>query len=253
MEEAQAISAISQKINTYIILSIGQINLMKNKKQDAIQKAKGEVITKIKNGNLLLANYECKNILVNEAYINVYDIVVTFLRNINNQKGRISESRKIPETCKSEIDSVIYVSNKIDIEYLLSLIGIFEQLYGSSYISNVQQNTQRGSKIEQTLIDILNQGPPSDELITKRLKRICIEKNIKFPGETFSDNNNFVQNPFENDPGNNYPFTYNINNNSSYNDSSDKIVKSPDNNTNKNNSLNNGNDSFFDSCGCFLF
>ena len=253
MEQAQAISAISQKINTYINLSIGQINLMKNKKQDAIQKAKWEVITKIKNGNLLLANYECKNILVNEADINVYDIVVTFLRNINNQKGPISESSKIPENCKSEIDSVIYVSDKIGIEYLSYLIGIFEQLYGSSYISNVQQNTQRGNKIEQTLIDIINQGPPSDELITKRLKRICIEKNIPFPGETFSDNNNFVQNPFENDPGNNYPFTYNINNNSSYNDSSDKIVKSPDNNTNKNNSLNNGNDSFFDSCGCFLF
>ena len=248
MEEAQAINAISDKIKMYINLSIARINLLKNQKIGKIQTTKKEIITYIKNDNLLSANYACKNILLNEASINVYDIVVTFLRNINNQKGTISESRKIPEKCKSEIDSVIYASNKIGIEYLSSLIGIFEQLYGSSYISNVQQNTQRGSKIEQTLIDIINQGPPSDELITKRLKRICIEKNITFPGETFSDNNNFVQNPFENDSGNNNPFTYNINNNSSYNDSSDKIVKSPDNNTNKNNSSNKDTDS---GCGCF--
>jgi len=50
---------------------------------------------------------------------------VTFLRNINNQKGTISESRKIPEKCKSEIDSVIYVSNKIGVTELLYLIDIF--------------------------------------------------------------------------------------------------------------------------------
>ncbi len=248
MEEAQAINAISDKIKMYINLSIARINFLKNKKIDKIQRTKREIISYIKNENLLSANYACKNILLNEANINVYDIVVTFLNNINDQRGTISESRKIPENCKSEIDSVIYVSNKIGVPELLNLICIFGQLYGSSYISNVQQNTQRGSKIDPTLINKLKPEPPSDELITKRLKRICIEKNIPFPGETFSDNNNLVQNPFESGPENNYPFTYNINNNSSYNDSSDKIVKSPDNNTNKNNSSNKDTDS---GCGCF--
>lgn len=150
----------------------------KSKKIDSIKAKKSEIINLLKEKNLPYAKVTMENLIKDEYYKNACEILDTLLDKLNDKYKNIDSAGECPADLRTELDSVIFASSKLEIQEFVNLKECITKKYGQDYINKVENNTDK--KISQELIDYLSSTKIPDNILIIRLKQLCQEEKIQF-------------------------------------------------------------------------
>ena len=150
----------------------------KSKKLDSIKAKKAEIINLLKDKNLPYAKAAMETLTKDEYYKNVCEMLDPFLDKLNNKFKEIDSAKECPADLRTELDSVIFASSKLEIQEFENLKECIKKKYGQDYITKAENNTDK--KISQELIDFLTPTKLPDNILIIRLKQLCQEEKIQF-------------------------------------------------------------------------
>ena len=164
-----------------ILLDISQkrCTLARNKRVDMIRRKKDEIVGCLKQNNMDLAMAKMDNLLKDEDFITVYDILNPILEIVKEKCIYIVSKNECPADLRAPLDSIIYAATRVEIEELMKFRDKIKQKYGEAYILKADRN---GDKfVNQNLEEKLKITAFSQEVIKIRLKQLCIEKKLNIP------------------------------------------------------------------------
>ena len=188
------------EIKTTILKVQSKINEFRNEKLEIIKKKKFEIISCLEEKNLKTSKAKMKELIRQEEYIEVCDILNPLLEILSEKVIYIFTSTECPNDLRALLDSIIYASIRLEVEELLKLRDLILKKYGIFYIKKAENNTDH--LVDVSLVEKLRLifcSDISDIYSIIRLKQFCIEKKLQFefPDDISSniDNNNiFINN-----------------------------------------------------------
>ena len=124
-----------------------------------------------------MAQTKTENLLKDENEIAIYDLLVPILESLKEKCDLIISNKLCLSEIKASVDTIIYVSNQVEIDELKIFKEKIAKQYGNEYITNVENNKEKS--VNEDLIDIIHPKISKEELIKVRIKQLCQEKNIK--------------------------------------------------------------------------
>ena len=181
------------EIKTTILKVQSKINEFRNEKLEIIKKKKFEIISCLEEKNLKTSKAKMKELIRQEDYIEVCDILNPYLEILSERVIYIFTSTECPKDLRALLDSIIYASIRFEVEELLKLRDLILKKYGIFYIKDAENNTDH--LVNVSLVEKLRFKFCSDIYSIIRLKQFCIEKKIQFefPDDISSNiDNNYI-------------------------------------------------------------
>ena len=166
------------ELESYIELSKNELKKLRNNISGIISQKKLEIINCLKENQLEVAKAKIDSLIREEKILPIYNILLPLLEILKEKLVYIISNNECPSDLRNTLDSIIYVSSRLEIKELLILRDLIMRKYGSSYIQKAECNADRLVNIE--LIERLKlEEKPNDEKIIKRLKQL-MEEEISF-------------------------------------------------------------------------
>ena len=166
------------EIKIYIQICQKKIALFRNKKIHSIKNKKSEVIGYLEKKNIDVAKTKMESIMRDEDSIFVYDILDPIIEVLLERSFYIDSSTECPADLRTQLDTIIYASTRLEIEEFVTLRDLFRRKYGLGYITKAENNVD--SLVNQNLVEKLQVKLPTEELLMIRLKQLCKEKKLQF-------------------------------------------------------------------------
>ena len=166
------------EIKIYIQICQKKIALFRNKKIHSIKSKISEVIGYLEKKNIDVAKTKMESIMRDEDAIYAYDILDPIIQILLERIFYIDSSTECPADLRTQLDTIIYASSRLEIEEFLTLKDLIRRKYGLAYITKAENNAD--SLVNQNLVEKLQVKLPTEELLMIRLKQLCREKKIKF-------------------------------------------------------------------------
>ena len=166
------------QIKTYIMVCQNKLSLFRNKKVFENKKKKDEIVVALKQNNIDIAKAKMENILRNEDMITVYDILSPMCEILKEKVTYIYEQSEVPPEIRSQLDTLIYASSRIELDDLFTLRTLIGKKFGQLYLQKADANTD--NLVNVNVVEKLMIKPPSQAFLNIRLKQLCREKQIKF-------------------------------------------------------------------------
>ena len=148
-----------------------------NQKKNNIDKITWEIETFLKKDEIDLAKLKMENILKDENFISIYNLIEPIIKNIREKSNLIISNDECPPEIRNQLDTIIYASTRIEINELIEFRKKIIKIYGQDYVTKADNDTDK--LVNKNLIELLNPAVYSDDLKIVRLKQICIENKIK--------------------------------------------------------------------------
>ena len=201
------------EIRTWVGGAQAKMSLFRSKKVNEIRAKKKDVIELLKQNNLDVAKTKMETIIQAEDTITIYDILVPQCEILKERCTYLLTYENVPVDIKDTLDTIIYASNRLEVEELHKLREMIRVKYGDAYVMSADTNKDRNVNIN--VIEKLKVKPNTDAFLIVRLKQIVAESkiNFTFPPEFEYDPSVANQHNFnEQQPQNMNPYMDNSNN-----------------------------------------
>ena len=165
------------KLRSLIDSSKNKCKEEKAKKIETINKNKSEIMKCIKENNMKLANNKTDNLIKDENYVAVYDILDPILDLIKSKCNYIISTNECPEDLRYYLDSLLYATIRLDIDELMTFKDKISKIYGQYYIENAINDKDK--KVNKDLIEKLKITTFSEEVIKERQNKLLAEDQSK--------------------------------------------------------------------------
>lgn len=200
------------EVRTWIGGAQAKMSLFRSKKVNEIRAKKKEVIELLKQNNLDVAKTKMDNIIQAEDIITLYDILIPQCEVLKERSTYLLSFENVPADVKDTLDTLIYASNRLEVEELHKLREMMRLKYGDVYL--MAADTNKDGKVNVNVVEKLKIKPNSDALLVVRLKQIVAESKIDFtfPPEfefysnnepNFNEQQNMNMNPYMDNNNNN--------------------------------------------------
>ena len=166
------------EIKIYIQICQKKIALFRNKKIHSIKSKISEVIGYLEKKNIDIAKTRMESIMRDEDAIYAYDILDPIIQILLERVFYLDSSTECPADMRTQLDTIIYASTRLEIEEFLTLKDLIRRKYGLAYITKAENNADK--LVNQNLVEKLQVKLPTEELLLIRLKQLCKEQKIKF-------------------------------------------------------------------------
>ena len=113
-------------------------------------------------------------ILKDENYISIYEILKSLLEITKEKCIYIISSKECPKDLWSLLDSVLYAVSHLEINELILFKDKMKKLYGEQYVIKAENNTDK--LINEKLVELLMPNNFSEEIINSRIKLLIQQK-----------------------------------------------------------------------------
>ena len=196
------------KLRSLIDTSKNKCKEERAKKIETINKNKSEIIKYIKENDMKSANNKTDNLIKDENYVEVYDILDPILELIKTKCNYIISTTECPEDLRYYLDSLLYATIRLDIDELMTFKDKITKIYGQYYIENAINDKDK--KVNKDLIEKLKITTFSDKVIKERQNQLISENQSK-PERTNSPTRSILKKLNNNNNNNNRVPSTNIN------------------------------------------
>ena len=160
------------------LLDIAQkrCTLSRNKRVDKIKRVKNEIVDCLKKNNMDLAMAKMDNLLKDEDYITVYDLLNPIIEIVKEKCIYIVKNNECPVDLRTQLDSIIFSATRVEIDELMKFRDKIKQKYGEAYIIKADKNEDKF--VNQNIAEKLKVNVFPQEVLKIRLKQLCIEKKL---------------------------------------------------------------------------
>ena len=160
------------------LLDIAQkrCTLSRNKRVDKIKRVKNEIVDCLKKNNMDLAMAKTDNLLKDEDYITVYDLLNPIIEIVKEKCIYIVKNNECPVDLRTQLDSIIFSATRVEIDELMKFRDKIKQKYGEAYIIKADKNEDKF--VNQNIAEKLKVNVFPPEVLKIRLKQLCIEKKL---------------------------------------------------------------------------
>ena len=160
------------------LLDIAQkrCTLSRNKRVDKIKRVKNEIVDCLKKNNMDLAMAKIDNLLKDEDYITVYDLLNPIIEIVKEKCIYIVKNNECPVDLRTQLDSIIFSATRVEIDELMKFRDKIKQKYGEAYIIKADKNEDKF--VNQNIAEKLKVNVFPQEVLKIRLKQLCIEKKL---------------------------------------------------------------------------
>ena len=185
------------------LLDIAQkrCTLSRNKRVDKIKRVKNEIVDCLKKNNMDLAMAKTDNLLKDEDYITVYDLLNPIIEIVKEKCIYIVKNNECPVDLRTQLDSIIFSATRVEIDELMKFRDKIKQKYGEAYIIKADKNEDKF--VNQNIAEKLKVNVFPQEVLKYRLKQLCIEKKLNInlgdvvPGDGVFVDADMDKNPYE--------------------------------------------------------
>ena len=127
------------------LLDIAQkrCTLSRNKRVDKIKRVKNEIVDCLKKNNMDLAMAKTDNLLKDEDYITVYDLLNPIIEIVKEKCIYIVKNNECPVDLRTQLDSIIFSATRVEIDELMKFRDKIKQKYGEAYIIKADKNEDK--------------------------------------------------------------------------------------------------------------
>lgn len=166
------------ELQTYLMVTQAKLTQSRNKKVEMIKKKRREIVQTLEDGNLDIAKAKMESVLRDEDYITVFDILGPLCEILKEKVTYLLYSDKCPEDLRATVDTIIYASNRLELDELHRVRLMIAYRYGDIYISKANSNTDQ--LVNVNVLEKLKVKPAADQYLTARLKQLCKDEKINF-------------------------------------------------------------------------
>ena len=185
------------------LLDIAQkrCTLSRNKRVDKIKRVKNEIVDCLKKNNMDLAMAKMDNLLKDEDYITVYDLLNPIIEIVKEKCIYIVKNNECPVDLRTQLDSIIFSATRVEIDELMKFRDKIKHKQGEVYIIKADKNEDKF--VNQNIAEKLKVNVFPQEVLKIRLKQLCIEKKLNInlgdvvPGDDIFIDTNMDKNPYE--------------------------------------------------------
>jgi vacuolar protein sorting-associated protein IST1 len=203
------------ELQTYLMVTKVKLNQSRNKKIAIIKKKESEIIKHLSDNNLDIAKAKMEGLMREEDLITVYDIIGPLCEILKEKVTYIMTSKECPADLRASLDTLIYSSNRLEIEELHFIREFIKQKYNNIYVDKANSNIDK--LVNMNVVERLTVKPAAEAELIERLKAICEREEIQFSFPQLSNpllvdtgmssgNNAFIPNMqnFNESAGNNF-------------------------------------------------
>ena len=139
---------------------------------------KDDIIQSIKENDLFVVLEKTDKLLINEDYIYIYDNMSKIIETLNKNCKDIISNKECPKKLRSDLDTILYASNRIEILELCQFKDKIIELYGVTYVYNAEDN--KDGYVNKDLMEKLKEKNYSIKTVNERIKQLCEEKQIDY-------------------------------------------------------------------------
>jgi hypothetical protein len=160
-----------------------KLSQQRNKKVFDIQKKRKEIVAYLKNNNLEMSKLKMDGIIREENLITAFDILSTILEIMKEKVTYLINSEKCPVDMRASLDTVIFASNRVEIEEFGKIRELITLKYGPLYVNQATNNVDQ--LVNKQVAEKLSMAPFPEPFIISRIKQVCTEENLDviFPQE----------------------------------------------------------------------
>lgn len=210
---SSSISLFNLEVLSILVKAQKKIIFLKSNAINETSKIKNEFIKLKTNSNINKYNenkIQIKNLIIKQNLISIYDILIPLFDKVKKKFFDFIQNNKniTKEIIKhTEIDTLIYVSNYLNVNELLKFKEIIKNNYGINYVKDAEDNKNR--MVNKEIINKINENKNeiNDLLIYDKIKELLSSeenenrstyKSTKKTGDNFSNNNNNIDDIFSN-------------------------------------------------------
>lgn len=166
------------EIRTWIGGAQAKMSLYRSKKVNDIKAKKKDVIELLKQNNLDVAKTKMDTIIQAEDTITIYDILVPQCEILKERCTYLLTFENVPVDIKDTLDTLIYASNRLEVEELHKVREMIRLKFGDAYVNG--GDTNKDGNVNINVIEKLKVKPNTDAFLIVRLKQIVAESKINF-------------------------------------------------------------------------
>ena len=186
-------SKITPKQLTIIIdLAQAKCKVLRKLKLEASNIKKNEIFMYLRQNNRDLAIKRGNEFLKEENEIAIYDTLNPFFDILKTNSSYIISSNECPADLRAPLDSIIYSSNRLEIDEFKQFREIITEKYGSTYVKRAENNSDKF--VNRNLVDKFQVTDFTEEVIQARLNQILLDLK-KMRQSNVKSNTNINKNP----------------------------------------------------------
>ena len=159
-----------------------QYDILYKEKLEQINKQEEEIINLVKQKNIETANAKLDELIINEDFILIYDILTPIILEIKEKSPYIIQNDECPNDMRSSLDTLIYSTTRLDIKELTEFRKKIKQKYGASYIEKADKNLDQF--VNNEIINKFKGTVLNEDMKKIKIINICNKKgvNVQFGG-----------------------------------------------------------------------
>ena len=159
-----------------------QYDILYKEKLEQINKQEEEIINLVKQKNIETANAKIDELIINEDFILIYDILTPIILEIKEKSPYIIQNDECPNDMRSSLDTLIYSTTRLDIKELTEFRKKIKQKYGASYIEKADKNLDQF--VNNDIINKFKGTVLNEDMKKIKIINICNKKgvNVQFGG-----------------------------------------------------------------------
>eukprot|EP01091_Cochliopodium_minus_P012395 TRINITY_DN3741_c0_g1_i1.p1 TRINITY_DN3741_c0_g1~~TRINITY_DN3741_c0_g1_i1.p1 ORF type:complete len:344 (-),score=96.54 TRINITY_DN3741_c0_g1_i1:611-1642(-) len=164
------------KCKTHLKLSIHRMNLLKNKKQNAIQMGERDIAQLLKSDKTELARIKVESLIREDMIIQAFEILELFIELLHTRMAMLKMQKTVPFDLKEAVCTIIYAAPRLDIPELHEVRKQFIYKYGEGFSNDAMEN--RGNCVNPKIVHKLSACTPENYLVFDYLGNIAKKYNV---------------------------------------------------------------------------
>lgn len=162
-----------QTTKTKLKMAVQRLNLHQNKKCNLLNVSKRQIAELLENGKSDSAKIRVEGIIRDEKLILCMELLALHCELILQRIGLINVQKFPPTDLIEPMCSIMYCSNRLEIQELREISSQFRHKYGSDWFK--EHNENRSKNVTMKIVSALNVSPPGINIVIGRLKAIAEE------------------------------------------------------------------------------
>lgn len=174
----------ADKLKANLRMAITRLNLVKNKRGNAVAAKKDEIANYLRAGNEEMALINVETIIAHENFISACEILGIMCTQCSERIRVISEFSEPPRDMLASMHTLIYAEPYSECQELAVVKEMLGARYGQGFVNSAARNTE--AHVNSTVMAKLATTIPDEDLKVRKLEEIAAERHLEYtPRRTF--------------------------------------------------------------------
>lgn len=168
----------AEHLKANLRMAITRLNILKNKKMNAILAKKEEIANYLRTGQEEMAKINVEGVINSENFISVLEILGIMCTQCSERIRVITEFKECPRDMLTSVHTLIYAEPYCECPEFIKVKEQFGLKYGKNLVRSAERDNE--GLVNSTVKAKLATTIPDDELKTAKLEEIAAERHVEY-------------------------------------------------------------------------